>query len=170
MGEHEKSLQESYIYWEIIMKIFVQVGNGKFESLIKEIDRLLETKQITAQVTCQIGHGEYIPKHCEWFTFESPLTKYQNEADLVISHGGPGSVFEILRKEKKLIAIPNRNRTDPRHQVEFLEALSKETESLIYCDEFKNILEAIKKAKEKLFVKYERPICTMGEKIKEFLK
>ena len=115
--------------------IFFTVGNGKFDPAVKELDRLKGTGKIKDEVVIQLGHGTYRPKYCQWFTFESPLDKYYENADLVISHGGPGTVFEVLRKKKKLIALPNRDRTDPNHQVEYLRAMEKETSAIIYCDE-----------------------------------
>jgi UDP-N-acetylglucosamine transferase subunit ALG13 len=150
--------------------IFVTVGNGKFDPLIKKIDDLVMVGKIKQKVVIQIGHGKYKPKHCQWFTFESPLTKHYNNADLIISHGGPGCVFEILRMKKKLIAIPNRDRTDPNHQVEYLQAMEKETTALIYCDNVDEMELAIEKSQIHKFENYVQPVCTMGEVVKEFLE
>ncbi len=85
--------------------IFITVGNGKFDPLVKEIDRLKAEGEIKEEVVIQLGHGAYKPKHCQWFTFEPSLERYYQKADLVISHGGPGIVFEVLRKKKPLIGI-----------------------------------------------------------------
>ena len=151
-------------------KIFVTVGNGKFETLIKEIDRLKGTGLITEEVVIQLGHGEYKPKNCQWFTFESPLDKYYEDADLIISHGGPGIVFEILRRGKKLIAVPNRDRTDPHHQVEYLRAMAQETSALIYCDQIKLLESCLKKAENHIFAQYNQPECKMHDVVKAYLK
>ena len=150
--------------------IFVTVGNGKFDPLIKEIDRLIGSGSIKDQVVMQIGHGRYHPQHCESFQFKSTLEHYFDQADLVISHGGPGSVFDVLRKGKKLIALPNRDRTDPRHQVEYLRAMAQETSGLIYCDHVELLASCLKKAKTHRFTQYKPSTCRMGEIVKEFLK
>ncbi|MDP3989960.1 MAG: PssE/Cps14G family polysaccharide biosynthesis glycosyltransferase [archaeon] len=149
--------------------LFVTVGNGKFNPLIKEIDRLKEEGKIKQDVVIQLGHGIYEPKNCKWFRFSEGLDKYYNNADLIISHGGPGTVFEILRKKKKLIAIPNRDRTDPRHQVEYLRAMADETDSMLYCDRVKDIEYCLDKAKRHKFTKYKAPECSMHLVIKRFL-
>ena len=115
--------------------IFVTIGNGKFDPLVQELDRLKKEGKIEQKIIVQLGHGSYQPQHCEWFTFDPNLNKYYQQADLIISHGGPGTVFEILRLGKKLITLPNRDRTDPRHQVEYLEAMAQETAALLYCDQ-----------------------------------
>jgi len=150
--------------------IFVTVGNGKFESLVKHLDHLKETNQIKDKIIIQIGHGNFEPKHCEFFKFAPNLTNYYNKADVVIGHGGPGTVFEVLRLKKKLIALANTNRTDPRHQVEFLSAISKETNSLIYCDDLSKLKHKIKEARLKTFSTYQKPECQMHNLIHSFLK
>ena len=152
------------------VNIFVTVGNGKFDPLIKEIDRLKEKKILTGKVVIQLGHGIYKPKHCQWFDFEAPLDKYYNQADLIISHGGPGVVFEILRRNKKLVAVPNRDRTDPNHQVEYLRAMAQETSSLIYCDKVELLTMCLEKSKKHEFTRYIPPQCKMNEVVDNFLK
>ena len=150
--------------------IFVTVGNGKFDPLIKEIDRLKGEGKFVGKVIIQLGHGTYKPQNCQWFTFEAPLDKYFDQADLVISHGGPGTVFEILRREKKLIAAPNRDRTDPNHQVEYLRAMAQETTALIYCDKIELLESCVEKVKTHKFSKYYPPKCEMGNVVNSFLK
>jgi len=150
--------------------IFVTVGNGQFEAIVKEIDSLVENKKITEKVIVQLGLGEYKPKHCTWFTFEPSLEKYYQKADLIISHGGPGIVFEILRLGKKLIALPNRDRTDPRHQVEYLQAIAQETAALLYCDTVEELESTLEKAKTHHFSKYMVPKCTMHQEIIAFME
>ena len=149
--------------------IFVTVGNGKFDPLIKEIDHLKAENKINEEVIIQLGHGTYEPKHCRWFTFEPSLDKYYNKAHLVISHGGPGIVFEVLRMKKRLISIPNRDRTDPQHQVEYLRAMAKETSAIIYCDKVELLEECLEKAKNHKFSVYEPPGCKMHEVIHDYL-
>jgi len=153
-----------------MVSLFVTVGNGEFDPLIREIDRLKGLGKIKGKVVVQLGHGMYRPKNCQWFTFESPLDEYYDQADLVISHGGPGIVFEVLRRKKKLISIPNRDRTDPMHQVEYLRAMAKETPSLIYCDQIDLLESCLEKAKTHKFRNYKRPECTMHKVVHNFLK
>ncbi|MBI2145781.1 hypothetical protein HYU22_00395 [Candidatus Woesearchaeota archaeon] len=150
--------------------IFVTVGNGKFEELVQKVDELVAGGKIRDKVIIQLGHGKYKPRQCEWFTFKSPLTPYYRKASLVISHGGPGVVFEVLTLKKKLIAIPNRDRTDPRHQVEYLRAMAKETSALRYCDKVELLESCLNQAKKHRFGQYKSPLCTIPEKIITFLK
>lgn len=151
-------------------KIFVTVGNGKFDHLVSELDKLKEKDLIEDDITIQLGHGNYKPKFCQWFKFENDLNKYYEQANMIISHGGPGTVFEILRQGKKLIAVPNRDRTDPHHQVEYLQAMAKETSALLYCDRVKDIHQSIEKAKKHNFTKYQQPSNKIPDVIKKILE
>lgn len=150
--------------------LFVTVGNGKFDPLVQELDRLKKEGKISHDVTIQLGHGQYKPSHCQWFTFDPHLGKYYEKADLIISHGGPGTVFEILRLKKPLIALPNRDRTDPLHQVEYLEAMAKETTSLLYCDQVERIHDFLKQAESHQFTSYQPPSCSIHLKVHEVLQ
>ena len=152
------------------LNIFVTVGNGKFDPLIKEVDRLKGIGKITGSVVIQLGHGKYKPKYCQWFDFESPLDRHYEKADLIISHGGPGIVFEIMRRKKKLIATPNRDRTDPNHQVEYLRAMAQETSALIYCDQINLLESCLEKAKTHQFSEYKKGECKMHEVVHKFLR
>lgn len=168
-GYHKNAYGKHYVNEGEIM-IFVTVGNGEFDQMIHEIDDLKSKGIIKDKVIAQIGTGKYIPKHCEWFKFELSLEKYYEQADLVISHGGPGVVFEVLRRKKKLIAVPNRDRTDPNHQVEYLKAIAEESSALLYCDNVSKLKECIRKAKEHHFSAYQQPSCSIHTAINQFLK
>lgn len=148
-------------------KIFVTIGTGKFEALVKEIDRI--APKLKDKITIQLGSGTYKPKYCEWFTFAPNLNDYYKKADLIISHGGPGTVFEILETRKRFIACANVDRTDPKHQVEFLEAISKETKGLIYCTDIKDLYSTIQKAKKQKFGIYKKPRCWMDKEVATFI-
>jgi beta-1,4-N-acetylglucosaminyltransferase len=147
--------------------IFVTVGTGKFEALVKEIDKI--AVKLKDKIVIQIGSGNYIPKNCKWFKFAPNLQKYYKEANLIIAHGGPGTVFEILDTGKKFIACANRDRTDPRHQVEFLENISKETKSLIYCPNISDLFKTIQISKKTKFEKYKKPKSWMNKTVEKFI-
>jgi len=147
--------------------IFVTVGTGSFDELVKAVDELKAVGKIKEEIIIQIGSGKYTPKFCKWFRFAPSLGEYYKNASLIISHGGPGIVYEILDLGKPLIAVPNLKRTDPRHQVEFLEAVS-ESGSVIYC-RLEELEKTLKMAKTFKFKRYIRPECRIHEKIIRFL-
>ncbi|MBT3940934.1 hypothetical protein HOD83_02400 [Candidatus Woesearchaeota archaeon] len=148
------------------MGIFVTVGTGKFDALIKEVDRL--APKLKTPITMQIGSGDYKPLNCKWFRFAPNLEKYYKQANLIIAHGGTGTTFELLAMHKKLISCANKERND-LHQVEFLEALSKESGSFIYCKDIGNLSKSIQKVKKVRLKKYDKPACYMDREIHKLL-
>ena len=145
--------------------IFVTVGTGKFDELIIEIDKI--APKIKEKIIAQIGSGSYLPKNIEFFRFKVPLDLYYKKASLIISHGGAGTIYALLKQNKKVIGIANQKRTDA-HQQEILEALSEES-YLIWCRNINELENCIVLARSFKFKKYNQPECRIANKIIEFL-
>jgi UDP-N-acetylglucosamine transferase subunit ALG13 len=92
------------------MKIFVTVGHTRFDALFIEIDKISNNGNWF--FTHQISDGFYTPKSGESFTFTENIKKHYNDADVVITHAGAGTVFELLELNKKIIVVNNTNRVD----------------------------------------------------------
>jgi len=103
--------------------IFVTVGTTYFDELVAEVDRLKRAGIIRDSVIAQIGAGKYIPTECEWLRYTGDIDAYFRDADLIIGHGGTGTVFDLLETGKPFIAVANRALKDD-HQTEFLKAVS----------------------------------------------
>jgi len=146
--------------------IFVTVGTGKFDKLIKVIDK--NANRIREKIIMQIGSGSYKPKNCEFFRYKPSLREYYEKASLVIAHGGAGTTFELLRMGKRLISVANLSKRVDKHQKEILDVLSKQG-YLIWHRNPKKILEDIKKAKKFRFKQYVPPECKIGEVIEKFI-
>ena len=144
--------------------IFVTIGTGKFDKLVKKADEL--SKEIKEKIIIQIGKSKYLPKNADFFEFTENFENYVKKARVVISHGGAGTIFDLLRKQKKIIALANLNRID-NHQGEILGELEKE-DCLIYCRNFK-LKESLEKIKSFKFKKYEKPECWIDKEIINFL-
>lgn len=105
--------------------IFVTVGTTlTFDGLVQAIDALVERGEITEQVICQIGNGDYVPQHCEHFRFVRNADDYIERASLIIGHGGTGTVTGLLASGKPFIAMANPLGAG-NHQAQFLERLSQ---------------------------------------------
>lgn len=90
--------------------IFVSLGSREyqFNRLLKELDRLIEAGQLHEEIFAQIGGSDYEPKHYQWERFldKERFSVLQQQADLIISHGGTGALIGALKIGKKLIAVP----------------------------------------------------------------
>lgn len=78
-----------------------------FTRILKEIDREIKLGNIKEKVIAQIGNTKYKSKNMQIFNFVSndDFQLLIDKADLIITHGGVGTILEALRKKKKIIAI-----------------------------------------------------------------
>jgi beta-1,4-N-acetylglucosaminyltransferase len=81
--------------------IFTTVGTTDFDALVRRMDELLPS--LGEAAICQIGKGSYIPRHSQYFRFEPSLIDYIRDARIVVSHGGQGSIMEVLRLRRPLV-------------------------------------------------------------------
>ncbi|HUT57015.1 MAG TPA: PssE/Cps14G family polysaccharide biosynthesis glycosyltransferase [Planctomycetota bacterium] len=102
--------------------IFVTVGTTRFEDLVMEMDRLVGAGEITDEVFAQIGSGQYVPSNMKWTRYVKNIQECFRRADLVVCHGGAGTVFELLQIGARFIAVPNRSLQDD-HQSDLCRAL-----------------------------------------------
>ena len=90
--------------------IFVTLGTQDkgFPRLLEAIDKQIEKGNIKEKVIVQAGLTEYESKNMEIFDLvpQKDFDKYVDEASLIITHGGAGSIIMALNKHKKVIAIP----------------------------------------------------------------
>lgn len=91
--------------------IFVTVGNtDPFDRLIQAVERWSLTRTPRKDIFAQIGGGEFVPTSFPAARFLDPLTfqsRFQ-EAEIVISHAGMGTIITALELGKPLIVMPKR--------------------------------------------------------------
>lgn len=138
--------------------VFVSVGTQKqsFKRLfhLVEDSKILESKRIIAQA----GYTSYRSDRIEIFQFmdHENYQKYMKEADLVICHGGVGTIFDALYSGKKILAVPRLSKYEEHvndHQIEICEELDKEG-YLMYLKEFDLFDEKVKQLMKTELKKY----------------
>jgi UDP-N-acetylglucosamine transferase subunit ALG13 len=109
--------------------ILVLLGtqNNSFHRLLEEIDKNIENGNIKEEVVVQAGYTKYEPvtKKKKMKIFDTipkkELEKLIEKANLVISHGGVGSMVTANQKGKKVIAVPRYKKYNEHvndHQIE----------------------------------------------------
>ena len=155
--------------------IFVTVGTHEqgMDRLLIELDRLIENSLIESEVIAQIGYSDYKPKNYKYKELISydEMDELVKKADIVITHGGPGSIFHAIHYKKVPIVVPRNpifNEHIDDHQILFTRRLDDE-KKIIGVYEIKDL--------EKLIVNYEALIekCTYNSSnrlkfIKKFKK
>ena len=88
--------------------IFVTLGtqDKSFERLLKAIDKEIEKGNIKEKVIVQAGLTKYESPNMEILDLisEDEFDRLVDECDLLITHGGAGSILAGIKKNKKIIA------------------------------------------------------------------
>ena len=141
--------------------ILVLLGtqNNSFHRLLEKIDELIEKKVINEKVVVQARHTKYESKNMQIFSLipQEELEKYQEKADLIITHGGVGSIVSSIKLGKKVIAIPRLHQYQEHvndHQKQIVKSFSKKG-YIIGINDVEELEEAIYKAHEFIPNKYE---------------
>lgn len=132
--------------------IFVMLGtqNNSFHRLLEKIDELIKQEQIQEEVIVQAGYTKYESKNMEIFDMipRNELENYQKEANLIITHGGVGSIVSSLKQGKKVIAVPRLHEYGEHvnnHQQEIIKEF-EEKGYIIGVSKVEELSNAIKKA------------------------
>lgn len=112
--------------------ILVTLGtqDKKFYRLLKEIDRLISIGKITDKVVVQAGYSaDYQSDNMEIFDLipMDEFDKLMSECDLLITHGGVGSIIDGLKRNKKIIAVARLKKYNEHvndHQLQIIENFS----------------------------------------------
>ena len=100
------------------------------------------------------------------------LEKLLLQANLIITHGGVGSIITSMRKEKKVIAVPRLHEYGEHvnnHQVEIVENFNNQG-YIIGIEKVEDLKEAILKSKEFKPNKYEANNQLMLKIIEEYIE
>ena len=112
--------------------ILVTLGtqDKSFKRLLEAIDREIENGNIKDKVLVQAGYTKYKSKNMEIFKSVSNdrLEELMEEASLVITHGGVGSILTALKYNKKVIATPRLSKYNEHtndHQKQIVEEFGR---------------------------------------------
>lgn len=145
--------------------IFVTVGTTDFDALVEEMDRIAPS--LGEEVVAQIGRGRYKPANLRWFRTAPSLEPYYRQADLVVSHGGLGTVIEVASMGKPLVALSNPDRYD-RHQDDLLGYMERQGH-LLWCRDLARLEADVQRARAMAFRPYVAPPTRIHEVIREYL-
>lgn len=136
--------------------ILVTLGTQK-QSFTRLLN-LIEKANIKDEIIVQAGHTKYESKKMKILDFidYQEMEKLIEKADLIITHGGTGSIVTPLKKGKKVIACPRlkkyREHVDD-HQQQIVDIFS-EVGYILKVDENSNLADLIKEIKNKKMTKF----------------
>ena len=133
--------------------IFVTLGtqDKSFHRLLEAIDKEIENGTIKEKVIVQAGYTKYTSDNMEIFDLIAPdkFDEIIDNANLVITHGGAGSILTALKKGKTIIAAPRLKKYKEHtndHQKEIIDEFVKDGYILGLYD-FNKLGKVLSKAK-----------------------
>lgn len=145
--------------WENMILVLLGTQNNSFKRLLEAIQHNIDKKVITDEVIVQAGFTKFESKDMKILDLidKEELSKLQDKADLIITHGGVGSIISSLKKGKKVIVVPRLKKYDEHvnnHQLQI--ARRFEQEGYVKCAiNLKNLEKVIKSMDKFIPMKYE---------------
>ncbi|MBP3765876.1 MAG: exopolysaccharide biosynthesis protein [Bacilli bacterium] len=110
--------------------VILGTQDKEFTRLLKMVEDEIKKGLIKGEVIVQAGQTKYKSNYMEILDL-IPNTKFNKlikESDLVITHGGVGSIISALKHNKKVIAVPRLSKYGEHvndHQLEIVEEFGR---------------------------------------------
>lgn len=130
-----------------------------FPRILEALEKEIQKGIIKEDVVVQAGNTKFESKNMQIFDFIS-MDKFDElirKADIIITHGGVGTILSCIRNKKKVIAVPRLSKYmehENDHQLQIIEEFSKLGYILPCVDlnDLESILKEIKNFKPKKYV------------------
>ena len=142
--------------------ILVLLGtqNNSFHRLLEEIQKNIDNGNIKEEVIVQKGYTKFESKNMTTYT-QLPTDKFEemiDKANLVITHGGVGSIITAIEKNKKVIAVPRLKKYKEHvndHQLDIIKSFDEKGYiiGLNSVQDLKNALKRVQEFEPKQYVK-----------------
>ena len=104
--------------------------NNEFIRLLKEVENCIEKNIINEEVIAQVGYTKYSSDKMKIFEMidKEEMKKLVDNANLVITHAGVGSITIALNEGKKVIAVPRLSKYEEHvnnHQLDIVNEFQK---------------------------------------------
>jgi len=174
MGKYDKVIPRCNV-WGVDILIFVTLGtqDKSFERLLNLLDKKLEKGFIQDKVIVQAGHTKYKSKNMKILDYvnQEEFENYIKSCEILITHGGVGSIITGLKHNKKVLVMPRLSKYKEHnndHQLEITEEFTNEGYILSFNDE-KTFEKAYKKLDNFKPRKYRSNTENMIKLIQDFI-
>lgn len=153
--------------------ILVTLGtqDKSFSRLLDSVQKEIDNGNIKDKVVVQAGFTKYDSNDMEIFDLidRDKFGSLINECDLLITHGGVGSILTGLKNNKKVIVCPRLAKYHEHindHQVQIVDNFYNEGYILKYCDgdDLGEIIKKVDRFKPKKYVSNTKNMISIIEK------
>lgn len=155
--------------------ILVTLGtqDKSFKRLLDAIQKQIDLGNIKDKVVVQAGCTKYQSKYMEIFNLidRDEFSKLIKECDLLITHGGVGSILTGLKNDKKVIAaarLEEYKEHTNNHQLEIIEKFV-DSGYILELKDFDKLDEVLKKTKNFKPKKYKSNTTEMIKLISNYI-
>lgn len=156
--------------------ILVLLGtqNNSFHRLLEEIQKNIDNGNIKEEVIVQKGYTKFESKNMTTYT-QLPTDKFEemiDKANLVITHGGVGSIITAIEKNKKVIAVPRLKKYKEHvndHQLDIIKSFD-EKGYIIGLNSVQDLENALKRVQEFEPKKYVKNTGNILEIVENFIE
>ncbi|MBQ8555350.1 MAG: beta(1,3)galactosyltransferase EpsH [Clostridia bacterium] len=156
--------------------IFVALGSQKFQfdRLLKAVDELVASGEITEEVFAQSGSSTYQPRHypCEPFLDAERFADCMARADIVITHGGTGAIIRAVKLGKRVIVVPRLARYGEHvddHQLQIM-SMFDELQLALPCEDLTELSQQLVRIRSMTFRTYQSNTQTLIDSIDGFIQ
>ena len=155
--------------------IFITLGSQKFQfnRLLKKVDNLIETGVIREETFAQIGYSDYIPCNFKYKKFldHKEFSDMIHKADIVITHGGSGSIVGAVKSRKKTIAVPRKaqyNEHVDDHQIQIIQQFTRQN-LICACEDCEQLEAALDMVRKTEYESYQSNTEDIINSIRNFI-
>ena len=154
--------------------VLLGMQNNSFHRLLEEVEKNIENGNIQEEVIVQKGYTKYESEKMKLFNEISleELDKLIEKANIVITHGGAGSIINSITKGKKVIAVPRLKKYNEHvndHQLDIIDSFNGKG-YIIGIKSVEELGDVLKKVKEFTPMKYEKNTGKIIEIIENFIE
>ena len=150
---------DGYIRSDRMILVTLGTQDKDFSRLLKAVEKQIKNGVIKDKVVAQVGTTKYNSDLIEMFDL-IPVDKFDelmNECDILITHGGVGSILSGLKNNKVVIAAARLKKYKEHvndHQLEIIENFSN-AGYILELKDFEKLDEVLEKSKKFKPKKYE---------------
>lgn len=155
--------------------ILITLGtqDKSFKRLLDAVQQQIDNGNIKDKVIVQAGHTKYNSEDMEIFDLipYEKFDEYVNKCDILITHGGVGSIITGLKNNKKVIAAPRLSKYKEHtndHQLQIIDNFTKAGYILPLYD-FDKLDQVLKQAVKFKPKKYQSNTENMIKLIEEYI-
>jgi len=132
--------------------ILLGTQNNSFHRLLEEIERNIDNGNIQEEVVVQKGYTKFESKNMILYN-QLPLMEIEQltqKANLIITHGGVGSIINSIKNNKKVIAVPRLKKYNEHvndHQLDIIKSFN-ELGYIIGLNGVEELTDALKKVQD----------------------